>query len=106
MEIFIEFWQVTLRLQPMFKRSITYISKNDSDLGDEAVSFGKKHEFADITWYPSQRKAVYRLDDRVSTGTPGDGLYDFIPFRSTPSVTLALIRTMGNLLSTQNFFCH
>ncbi|KAH7519414.1 probable L-gulonolactone oxidase 4 [Ziziphus jujuba] len=85
--------QVTLRLQPLFKRSITYLTKDDSDLGDEAASFGKKHEFADITWYPSQHKAVYRIDDRVPTNTSGDGLYDFTPFRSTPSVTLAVIRT-------------
>ncbi|KAH7519415.1 hypothetical protein FEM48_Zijuj08G0033700 [Ziziphus jujuba var. spinosa] len=84
---------VTLRLQPLFKRSITYLTKNDSDLGDEAASFGKKHEFADITWYPSQHKAVYRVDDRVPINTSGNGLYDFTPFRSTPSLTLAVIRT-------------
>ncbi|PON48463.1 L-gulonolactone oxidase [Trema orientale] len=85
--------QVTLKLQPLFKRSITYVTKNDFDLGDEVIRFGRKHEFADITWYPSQQKAVYRVDDRVSTNTSGDGLYDFIPFRATTSLTLALIRT-------------
>ncbi|XP_015888919.3 probable L-gulonolactone oxidase 6 [Ziziphus jujuba] len=85
--------QVTLRLKPLFKRSITYLTKTDSDLGDEAASFGKKHEFADITWYPSQHKAVYRVDDRVPINTSGNGLYDFTPFRSTPSLTLAVIRT-------------
>ncbi|KAL5572197.1 hypothetical protein UlMin_021794 [Ulmus minor] len=85
--------QVTLKLQPMFKRSITYLNKNDSDLGDQVGSFGKKHEFADILWYPSQGKAVYRVDDRVPSNTAGNGLYDFIPFRATPSLALALVRT-------------
>ncbi|GMN42813.1 hypothetical protein TIFTF001_012021 [Ficus carica] len=77
----------------MFKRSITYLTKNDSDLGDQVTRFGREHEFADITWYPSQQKAIYRIDDRVFTNTSGDGLYDFIPFRPTPSLVLAVIRT-------------
>ncbi|KAK8718250.1 hypothetical protein V6N13_045491 [Hibiscus sabdariffa] len=85
--------QVTFKLQPLFKRSITYVTKDDNDLGDEAVTFGKLHEFADIFWYPSQRKAVYRVDDRVSTNASGNGLYDFTPFRSTLSVALAVTRS-------------
>ncbi|KAE8703630.1 putative L-gulonolactone oxidase 1 [Hibiscus syriacus] len=93
--------QVTLKLQPLFKRSITYVTKDDKDLGDEAVAFGQLHEFADIFWYPSQRKAVYRLDDRVSGNASGNGLYDFTPFRSTPSLVLALARSMEE---TQEFF--
>ncbi|XP_022759609.1 probable L-gulonolactone oxidase 6 isoform X1 [Durio zibethinus] len=85
--------QVTFKLQPLFKRSITYVTKDDTDLGDEAITFGKMHEFADIFWYPSQRKAVYRIDDRVSSNASGNGLYDFTPFRSTPSLALALVRS-------------
>ncbi|KAJ0111950.1 hypothetical protein Patl1_00680 [Pistacia atlantica] len=85
--------QVTLKLQPLFKRSITYQMKDDLDLADEAVSFGRQHEFADINWYPSQRKAIYRIDDRVSSNTSGNGLYDYTPFRSTLTATLAIIRT-------------
>ncbi|XP_020213316.1 probable L-gulonolactone oxidase 4 isoform X2 [Cajanus cajan] len=85
--------QITLRLEPLFKRSITYLTKNDSDLGDQAAAFGQQHEFADIFWYPNQHRAVYRVDDRVPINTSGSGVYDFIPFRSTPSLELALIRT-------------
>ncbi|XP_030487775.2 probable L-gulonolactone oxidase 6 [Cannabis sativa] len=84
--------QVTFKLEALFKRSISYVSKDDSNLGDEIGSFGRKHEFADITWYPAQQKVVYRVDDRVSSNTSGNGLYDFIPFRSSPSVVLALAR--------------
>jgi len=71
------------------------VAKNDSDLGDQVAAFGHAHEFADITWYPSQRKAVYRVDDRVPFNTSGNGLYDFIPFRPTPSLELAILRTTG-----------
>ncbi|OIW13505.1 hypothetical protein TanjilG_29246 [Lupinus angustifolius] len=90
--------QVTLKLEPLFKRSITYFTKDDSDLGDELISFGRKHEFADVTWYPSQHKVIYRIDDRVSINTSGDGLYDFIPFRSTLSAELIALRTSEELL--------
>lgn len=84
--------KVTLQLQPLFKRSISYEVKKDTDLGDQVASFGRQHEFADITWYPSQGKAVYRIDDRISSNTSGNGLYDYIPFRSTPSLGLAVVR--------------
>eukprot|EP00258_Populus_trichocarpa_P022481 XP_024438500.1 probable L-gulonolactone oxidase 6 [Populus trichocarpa] len=83
---------VTLQLQPLFKRSISYVVKKDTDLGDQVASFGRQHEFADITWYPSQGKAVYRIDDRISSNTSGNGLYDYIAFRSTLSLGLAAIR--------------
>jgi len=88
--------QVTLKLEPLFKRSITYVTKNDSDLGDELLTFGTKHEFADVMWYPSQKKAVYRIDDRVPVSANGTGLYNFFPFRSTPSVALAVVRSTGS----------
>ncbi|CAI9096797.1 OLC1v1033012C1 [Oldenlandia corymbosa var. corymbosa] len=85
--------QITLKLQPNFKRSLTFLEKNDSDLGDQALTFGKAHEFADFNWFPSQKKVVYRIDDRVPTNTSGKGLDDFIGFRSTSSLVLAALRT-------------
>nr|GMC58627.1 probable L-gulonolactone oxidase 6 [Ipomoea batatas] len=86
--------QVTFKLEPLFKRSISFVEKNDSDLlGDEAIRFGYQHEFADIKWFPSQRKVLYRVDDRVSTNASGDGLFDFIGFRARTSLLLAVIRT-------------
>lgn len=85
--------QVTVKLQAVFKRSVTFSVKDDSDLGDTLTSFGHLPEFADLTWYPNQRKAVYRLDDRVSSSVSGDGVDNFIPFRATPSLALALIRS-------------
>ncbi|KAK6919889.1 FAD linked oxidase, N-terminal [Dillenia turbinata] len=86
--------QVTLKLQPLFKRSITYLIRNDSDLADEAASYGNQHEFADITWYPSQRKAVYKKDDRVSTNISGNGVNDFTGFQSTLTIELAANRAL------------
>ncbi|GMN42815.1 hypothetical protein TIFTF001_012017 [Ficus carica] len=83
---------VTFKLQPMFKRSITYLTKNDSDLGDQVSIFGRQHEFADMTWYPSQQKVVYRVDDRTSSNTTNDGLYDALAFRPTSSFLVEIIR--------------
>ncbi|XP_010267413.1 PREDICTED: probable L-gulonolactone oxidase 6 [Nelumbo nucifera] len=95
--------QITFQLQPIFKRSITNLVKNDSDLADEAVRFGNQHEFADMTWYPSQGKVIYRIDDRVSTNLSGNGLNDFIGFRSTLSLSLALVRSSEEIQeSTKN----
>ncbi|KAL2461426.1 putative L-gulonolactone oxidase 6 [Abeliophyllum distichum] len=84
--------QVTLKLQPLFKRSVTYVTRNDSNFGDEAITFGRQHEYADFTWYPSQKQVVYRIDDRVATNTSGNGLLDFPGFRSTASLILSSLR--------------
>ncbi|XP_010451223.1 PREDICTED: probable L-gulonolactone oxidase 4 [Camelina sativa] len=86
--------QVTFELQPMFKRSLTYDMINDSDFGDQAVSFGEKHEFADFIWLPSQGKVVYRIDDRVPLNTSGGGLFNFFPFRPQLSEALAIDRSI------------
>ena len=87
---------MTFGLQPMFKRSLKYVMKNDLDFDDQVLTLGEKHEFADFVWLPSQGKVVYRMDDRVAVNTPGNGLYDFLPFRSQPSAALAIIRSSGS----------
>lgn len=86
---------MTLQLQPLFKRSITHIEKSDSDLEDQMSTFGKQHEFADFYWYPSQHKVVYRVDNRVPSNTTGNGVFDFMGLRSTPSLALAVLRGAG-----------
>ncbi|KAL0886921.1 hypothetical protein Bca101_010904 [Brassica carinata] len=86
--------QVTFKLQPMFKRWLTYVERNDSDFEDQAVTFGEEHEFADFIWLPSQGKVVYRIDDRVPANTSGNGLFNFFPFRSQLSVALAVVRNL------------
>nr|XP_043626987.1 probable L-gulonolactone oxidase 4 [Erigeron canadensis] len=86
--------QVTLRLQPIFKRSVTFITKNDTDLSDQAATFGKQHEFADMTWYPSQKRVVYRIDNRVSSNISGNGLWNHPGFRALPSLALSILRSI------------
>ncbi|KAK4478297.1 hypothetical protein RD792_017586 [Penstemon davidsonii] len=95
--------QVTLKLQPLFKRSVTYMTKSDSDIGDQAVRFGREHEFGEITWYPSQKQVIYRIDNRVdsSNSTSGNGLFDFLGYRSLPSLVLLALRTNGTVEETR-----
>nr|CAD1840711.1 unnamed protein product [Ananas comosus var. bracteatus] len=50
--------------------------------------FGSQHEFADIAWYPGQRKVLYRIDDRIPNNASGNGVFDFIGFRSTATLVL------------------
>ncbi|KAJ0968768.1 hypothetical protein J5N97_021645 [Dioscorea zingiberensis] len=94
--------QVTLKLEPMFKRSITYVESDDSDIAVKVVDFGKQYEFADITWFPGHKKAVYRVDFRVPSNETGDGLYDIIAFRSTAALTLQMNRLTEETLEATN----
>jgi L-gulonolactone oxidase len=89
--------QVTLALQPMFKRSVTFVTRDDSDMAETVSVWGHLHEFGDMTWLPYQRKVVYRQDDRVDVATGGDGHNDFLGFRfySKPGVMAA--RLLGVL---------
>ncbi|KAI8001288.1 putative L-gulonolactone oxidase 6 [Camellia lanceoleosa] len=87
--------QVTLRQQPIFKRSITFLEKDDSYLGDQVGSLGNQLEYADMKWYPSQRKVIYRIDDRVSWNVSSNGLNNFTPSHSTLSAVVAALRTAG-----------
>ncbi|GLJ25506.1 hypothetical protein SUGI_0488250 [Cryptomeria japonica] len=66
--------EVTFGLEPMYKRSISTMVKDDTDLEYEAESFLRAHEFADINWIPSHGKAVYIPIDRLPVSVAGDGL--------------------------------
>ncbi|CAM8898012.1 unnamed protein product [Rhodiola kirilowii] len=74
--------KVKLSLEPGFKRSIAFNFTDDSSFENEFSDHAKRHEFADITWYPSRKTAVYRYDDRVSLNAEGDGINDFLGFQS------------------------
>ncbi|RWV89040.1 hypothetical protein GW17_00048834 [Ensete ventricosum] len=84
--------QVTLALQPLFKRSITFSKYDDADLAEMAVTFGDQHEFADMAWYPGHRKVIYRIDDRVPSNASGNGRFDFTGFRSTATLAIEVNR--------------
>uniref|UniRef100_A0ACD5WQ41 Uncharacterized protein n=1 Tax=Avena sativa TaxID=4498 RepID=A0ACD5WQ41_AVESA len=90
--------KVTLSLEPRFKRSVTYDYRDDSTFQDDFVDHAARHEFADITWYPSQHQAVYRVDDRVPLDATGDGVNDFIGFQSTAIAVSAGIRALETSL--------
>ncbi|RLM61716.1 L-gulonolactone oxidase 2-like [Panicum miliaceum] len=73
--------QVTLALQPLFKRSVSFVNRDESDLAEQVATWGDLHEFGDITWLPQEGKVVYRQDDRVDASLPGNGLNDILGFR-------------------------
>lgn len=87
----------------MFKRSLTYVDSDDTGLGDKVVDFGKHYEFGDVSWFPGHKKAVYRADLRVATNASGNGLNDFIGFRSTTALALALSRLIGTFFFKYKF---
>ena len=90
--------QVTLELQPLFKRSVTFTERDDGDLEEQVAKFGYQHEFADIAWFPGHGRAVYRVDDRLPLSAPGDGVLDFIGFRATPTLGIQANRLAEDLL--------
>ncbi|XP_057722436.1 L-gulonolactone oxidase 3-like isoform X2 [Arachis stenosperma] len=90
--------KVTLRVEPSFKRSITYNFTSDVGLEDLYVDHAKKYEFADITWYPSQHTAIYRYDSRVPLNTSGNAVFDFIGFQDNPTLIPEAVRASETLL--------
>ncbi|RLM78475.1 L-gulonolactone oxidase 3 [Panicum miliaceum] len=90
--------KITLSLEPRFKRSITYEYRDDSTFQDDFTAHASRHEFADITWYPSQHTAVYRVDDRAPLNASGDGVNDFIGFQATPIAATAGLRALETSL--------
>ncbi|KAL0002385.1 hypothetical protein SO802_016166 [Lithocarpus litseifolius] len=63
--------------------------------GGAEVGYVKVHlEFLE----PFHRQSIYRIGDRVSTNTSGNGLYNSTSFRPIPSLELGSIRTLEELL--------
>ncbi|CAL4990653.1 unnamed protein product [Urochloa decumbens] len=84
--------QVTLELQPRFKRAVSFVTRDDSDLAEKIAVWGGLHEFGDVSWLPWQGKAIYREDNRVDVSTPGNGLNDCSVFRAQPTLELIAAR--------------
>ncbi|KAM0855375.1 hypothetical protein ACQ4PT_049817 [Festuca glaucescens] len=90
--------QVTLALQPLFKRSVTFVERDDSDLASQVAVWGHLHEFGDMAWLPRQGKVIYRQDNRVDVSAPGNGLNDYLGFRASPTLGLTIVRVMEEWL--------
>nr|ABK24851.1 unknown [Picea sitchensis] len=66
--------QVTFRLEPMFKRSVSFSLVDDHGLENMIQDFVRKHEFGDAWWYPAHHKVLLAKVDRVCVGVDGDGV--------------------------------
>lgn len=73
--------RITFAVERMFKRAVVLELRDDLHLEGKVVPFARAHEFADITWYPSLHRVVYRKDDRVPVSVPGEGKNLQILFR-------------------------
>ncbi|CAL5006769.1 unnamed protein product [Urochloa decumbens] len=95
--------QVTLALEPLFKRSVTFVTRDEpSDLAEQVAAWGGLHEFGDVAWLPHQRKVIYREDNRVDVSTPGNGLLDFPAFWSLPAHEIVAARVEEERLEEGN----
>uniref|UniRef100_A0ACD5Y1K0 Uncharacterized protein n=1 Tax=Avena sativa TaxID=4498 RepID=A0ACD5Y1K0_AVESA len=94
--------QVTFALEPLFKRSLTFVKRDDSDFAHQVAQWGLLHEFADLTWHPREGKVIYRQDDRVDVSTPGNGLSDLLIFRASPTDMLITARAAEEMMQTKN----
>ncbi|CAA6667373.1 unnamed protein product [Spirodela intermedia] len=90
--------QVTLQLEPMFKRSITNRVQKDVGFEHNIPTFAASTEFGDIIWYPAQSKVVYRDDIRLPVSIPGKAKNDFTGFQPQISLVVAGIRGTEELL--------
>ncbi|KAF8772665.1 hypothetical protein HU200_005630 [Digitaria exilis] len=90
--------QVTLVLQPLFKRSVRFVARDDSDMAEKLAVWGGLHEFGDVSWQPWLGKAIYREDGRVDVSTPGDGLNSNLGLRAQPTAEIISARAEAERL--------
>ncbi|CAO2145041.1 unnamed protein product [Urochloa humidicola] len=90
--------QITLELQPRFKRAVSLVARDDSDIAEKIAVWGGLHEFGHVSWLPWQGKAIYREDDRIDISTPGNGLNDFFVFQAQPTLELVTARAQEEQL--------
>ncbi|WOK99200.1 L-gulonolactone oxidase 2-like isoform X2 [Canna indica] len=89
--------QVTLQLEPMFKRSVTNRVVTDVAFEQTISSFAATTQYGDIVWYPSQSIVVYRDDAKVPVTTVGRGINDYLGFRPQLSLIITSIRAAEKL---------
>jgi FAD-dependent oxidoreductase len=90
--------EVTLQLEPLFKRKVTKTVRNDMGLEDAIIELATAYEFGDVHWYPSQYTVVYRLDERVPVTTSGDGVFRYLGFQPIPGAQIGAVRATGKPL--------
>ncbi|KAF6990146.1 LOW QUALITY PROTEIN: hypothetical protein CFC21_007383 [Triticum aestivum] len=94
--------QVTLALQPLFKRSVTFLRRNDSDFTARVAEWGRLHEFADMIWLPQHGSVIYRQDDR-GTRLWGTSIASRRPDHASMAQRMASSRIRGTFLYNSGF---
>uniref|UniRef100_A0A0E0F661 Uncharacterized protein n=1 Tax=Oryza meridionalis TaxID=40149 RepID=A0A0E0F661_9ORYZ len=62
----ISYMATILALQLLFKRSVAFVNRNDSDIAEMVAMWGGLHEFGDVASLPRRRMVVYREHGRAA----------------------------------------
>nr|XP_010936174.3 probable L-gulonolactone oxidase 4 [Elaeis guineensis] len=89
--------QVTLQLEPMFKRSVTNRVRRDDAFEQTIASFASTTQYGDIIWYPSQAIVIYRDDVKLPINATGKGENDFLGFRPQARLVIKSTRALEEL---------
>lgn len=86
--------QVTLEVEPQFKRAVEKEIERDDNLEEVVGRVGRAYEFGDLTWLPSMHKVVLNKEGRVPLHTPGHQINAFVPFLPTHFLVRSTLRLL------------
>ncbi|EFJ37317.1 hypothetical protein SELMODRAFT_403568 [Selaginella moellendorffii] len=99
--------QLTFSVQPMTKRSVT-LAVDDGSLEEDFLTLAREHEFAEVSWYSSQKKFVSRIDDKAPLSVPGNGTETtalFLPVQAAAARSSRLSQEAAEAIGNSTFFC-
>ncbi|XP_024540872.1 L-gulonolactone oxidase 3 [Selaginella moellendorffii] len=99
---------LTFSVQPMTKRSVTLSVADDASLEDDFLRLAREHEFGEVLWYSSQKKYVWRTDDRAPLSVPGNGALirvPFLPVQAAAARSSRLSQEAAETIGNSTFFC-
>ncbi|EFJ37315.1 hypothetical protein SELMODRAFT_403566 [Selaginella moellendorffii] len=90
---------VPASVRSMTKRSVTLSVADDASLEDNFLRLAREHEFGQVLWYSSQKKYVWRTDDRAPLSVAGNGAETTPLF--LPNTVNTITSTVGGLFNDE-----
>ncbi|KAI5081933.1 hypothetical protein GOP47_0001676 [Adiantum capillus-veneris] len=88
--------QVTLAVEPQFKRAIEKEISSDDALEERILEVGKAYDFGDVLWLPSMHRMVVSKEWRLPCHTPGNEINAYVAFQPTHFLIKSILRTLGS----------